>query len=48
MYKYYPKIRWEIKDDFTEGRIPAANEKVKRLQALRDETAERLRSAIAA
>lgn len=48
MYGYHPEIRWQIEDDSIEGEVPAANERIKQLQALRDETAERLRSAIEA
>lgn len=45
MYGYHPEIRWEIEDDSPEGRVPAANDKVKKLQASRDEAAQRLRRA---
>ena len=46
MYGYHPEIRYEIEDDSAEGKVPAANDRIKQLQTLRDETAERLRSAI--
>ena len=45
MYGYHPEINWEIEDDSIEGEVPAANEKIRSMQALRDETAERLRRA---
>lgn len=48
MYDFHPEIRWEVEDDSAEGEVPATNDRVKRLQALRDETADRLRSAVAA
>lgn len=46
MYGYHPEVRYKIEDDSIRGKVPAANERIKRLQALRDETAERLRGAI--
>ncbi len=48
MYGYHPEIHWEIEDDNPEGRVPAASERVRRLQESRDDIAERLRNASAA
>ena len=45
MYGYHPEIRWTVGDDLLEGKVPATNERIKRLQALRDELAERWREA---
>lgn len=45
MYGYHPEVRYEVEDDSTEGEVPAANERIKKLQALRDEAAEHLRNA---
>ena len=45
-YGYHPEIRWELEDESLKGRVPAANERVRQLQLLRDEAAERLRSAV--
>lgn len=45
MYGYHPEIRYELEDESIEGRIPSANERVKKLQLARDEAAERLHRA---
>lgn len=45
IYEYHSELHYEIEDDFIEGKIPAANERIKLLQASKDETAQRLNSA---
>ena len=48
MYGYHPEIRWEVEDDSPEGKVPSANDRVRQLQAARDDAAERLNAAVAA
>ena len=40
MYGYHPEIRWEPEDGPLKGEVPAANERIKQLQASRDALAE--------
>ena len=47
MYGYYSKIQWEIENDSPEGKVPSANNRVKQLQAARDNVTERLNPAVA-
>ena len=47
LHGYHPEIRWEVEDNSLEGEVPSANERIKLLQARRDELAERLRQASA-
>jgi len=42
MYGYDPEIRFDIADDVPEGEIPAARDRVRRLQDLREELRQKL------
>ena len=42
MYGYDPEIRFDIADDVPEGEIPAARDRIQRLQDLREELRQKL------
>lgn len=48
MYEYHPEIRKEVKDNSLEEKVPAANNRIRKLQASQDKAAERLNAAVAA
>ena len=45
MYGYYPEIRYEVEDNFPEGEVPSAKDRVEQLQSLREGLEERLKKA---
>ena len=45
MYGYNPEIRFDVADDVPEGEIPAARDRIRRLQELREELRKKLVAA---
>ena len=45
MYGYHPEIRYEVEDNFPEGEVPSAKDRVEQLQSLREGLEERLKKA---